>query len=217
MTLVRAAVFVAVLMSVVVTSTAQAHVNPGGYRVWIDADLFSAGVVRTDPKGSPPPAKTTLLGIGPNQLGASPVVLPTTPLGVGLAYVVRPNWLLGARLGTGYDRVAPESADPTRYISMSLMPEVTFVPIGHDAKLFVKFSPVLQFSAKRQGNAKATIFMGCFSLGVGTFIFTSHYSSLDIGAYFEGRFGDLEREPTGNSVDVNDLRGLIRGGISLWR
>jgi hypothetical protein len=97
------------------------------------------------------------------------------------------------------------------------MPELTFVPVGHDAKLFVKFSPVMQYSLEKRGANKSNIFMGCFSLGVGTFVFTGHTSSVDIGAYFEGRFGDLKREPGGESIDVDDYRGVIRAGVSLWR
>lgn len=213
----RALVFLLLLGSASATSNAVAHVNPGGYRLWIDADLFSAGVVRTDPKGALPTTTTTVVGLGPNQLGASRVVIPATPIGFGVAYVLRPRWLVGARAGLGYDRLAPKNAESLQYVSFSLMPELTFVPVGHDAKLFVKFSPVLQYSAEQRGRTKSNIFMGCFSIGVGAFAFTSHTSSLDIGAYFEGRFGDLGQEPTGTNVDVNDLRGIIRGGVSLWR
>jgi hypothetical protein len=200
-----------------VVNTGAAQVNQGGYRLWIDADLFSVGGVRMDPGGPAPISKTTVIGVGPNQVGNSRVYIPMTPLGVGFAYVVRPKWLLGARAGFGYDRVAPKGGDDTHYVSFSLMPELTFVPVGRDAKLFVKFSPIMQYSLEKRAPVKNSIFMGCFSLGVGAFLFTSRTSSVDLGAYFEGRFGNLKREPGGQSIDVNDYRGLIRAGVSLWR
>jgi hypothetical protein len=203
-------------VTVLVTSSAAAHVNEGGYRLWIDADLFSVGGVRMDPGGNQPIAKTTVIGLGPNQLGSSRVVMPLTPVGVGFAYVLRPKWLLGTRTGFGYDRVAPQGGNDVHYVSFSLMPELTFVPVGRETKLFVKFSPVLQYSLEKSGPSKSNIFMGCFSVGAGTFLFTSHTSSVDLGAYFEGRFGDLKDEPGGDSVDVNDLRGVLRAGVSLW-
>lgn len=205
------------VVTVLVTNQAAAHVNQGGYRLWIDADLFSVGSVRTDPGGGGPISKTLVIGVGPNELGSSRVVVPLTPIGVGFAYVLRPKWLLGARVGFGYDRVAPKAGDDAHYVSLSLMPELTFVPVGRDAKLFVKFSPVMQYSLEKNGPSRSNIFMGCFSFGVGAFLFTSHNSSVDLGAYFEGRFGDLKREPQGESIDVDDLRGVIRAGVSLWR
>jgi hypothetical protein len=213
----RAVTGLVIVVTALVTTSAAAHVNEGGYRLWIDADLFSVGGVRTDPGGGAPIGKTTVIGVGPNQLGNSRPVIPLTPLGVGFAYVLRPKWLLGARAGFGYDRVEPKGGDDAHYVSFSLMPELTFVPVGHDAKLFVKFSPVMQYSLEKSGPNKSNIFMGCFSLGVGTFVFTSHTSSVDIGAYFEGRFGNLKREPGGQNIDVDDYRGVIRAGVSLWR
>lgn len=216
MKMLRVVTRLVICVAALVTSRASAHVNDGGYRLWIDVDVYSAGVVRTDPGGSLPVTKTTVISVGPNELGSSRVVMPVTPVGIGFAYVLKPKWLLGARAGLGYDRLSSKSADTQSYVAFSLMPELTFVPLGRDAKLFIKFSPVLQYNQQKIGGDVSRIFMGCFSLGVGTFLFTSHTSSVDVGAYFEGRFGDLKQDG-GRSVDVNDLRGVVRAGVSLWR
>lgn len=97
------------------------------------------------------------------------------------------------------------------------MPEITFGPLGEDCQAVGEVQSRSSYSAAQRGNTKANILMGCFSVGLGTFLSTSHNSSLDIGAYVEGRFGDLEGAQTATSVDVNNVRGVIRGGVFLWR
>lgn len=195
---------------------AHAEFRAGGLRFAIDADLLSGGVVRLDPQGPAPSSKTGVFALGPNQLGNSRVVIPFTPIGVSVDYVIKPAWLLGMRTGLGFDLVHPEGAEARKYFALSFMPELTFLPFD-DRRLFTRFSPVLQYSLEKQDERKDHIFMGCFSIGGGVFLFTSPSSSVDLGAFFEGRFGDLQRDPDRGKVDVNDLRGVVRAGLSLWR
>lgn len=197
---------------------ALAQVQEHALRIGIDADVFSAGVVRENPRGPAPPRETTVIGVGPNLMGSSRAVIATPTVGIGVAYALAPKWMLGARTGFGFDKVSPERASDQKVLAISFMPELTFVPIGKSAPLFLRFSPVAQFNQVKQGSVRRHIFMGCFSFGAGTFLFTSRWSSVDLGAYFEGRFGKLKPQLTGGSyVDVNDLRGVARLGISLWR
>jgi hypothetical protein len=208
--------YLALATSLVMARSASADVNPGEWRYWIDVDVLSGGTVTTDPSGAPPKLKTRVFSLGPNQLGNSRVAVPITPLGLGVAYVLKPKWLLGMRTGLGFDHLSPKDGPSQNYLAFSFMPELTFVPLGDSAKLFVKFSPVLQYNRQDLGSTSEHIFMGCFSFGLGTFVFMSKTSSMDVGAYFEGRFGDIKGE-SGGGIDVNDLRGVLRGGISLWR
>jgi hypothetical protein len=57
---------------------------------------------------------------------------------------------------------------------------------------------------------------GGFSAGIGTLIFPSSRFSVDLGFFFEGRFGGREFEPDQPDQDLRDLRGLVRLGFSLW-
>jgi hypothetical protein len=195
----------------------RAHAQPGDHevRLFVDTNVVSAGVVRATPSGGSTD-RTTVIGVGPNNLGSSRAVLPAAPLGLGFAYVLRPKWLVGARTGFGFDRVESDAAGDRKDVTFSLMPELTMVPLGEQTKLFAKFSPVFEILRSKQGSSTQQIYMGCFSVGLGAFIFTAPTSSIDVGAYFEGRFGDLKLEPDGLGTDIDDLRGVLRLGISLW-
>jgi hypothetical protein len=203
------------------TAPAHAQLREGSWRLGIDVDVFSGGVVHEDPRGPVKDQKTGVIGVGPNQLGSSRAVIDTPPLGVSFAYALKHKWMLGLRSGIGYDRLSSDQPTPDRKVlGLSFMPEVTFVPLSlsESSKLFARFSPILQYDRLKVGSATEHIFMGCFSVGVGTFLFLTPSSSIDIGAYFEGRFGKLKPSPLGGSyVDVDDLRGLIRVGLSLWK
>jgi hypothetical protein len=59
--------------------------------------------------------------------------------------------------------------------------------------------------------------MGCFSVGGGLMWFTGTRRSSDLGAYFVGRFGDVKNEPSSGKTDVDDLRGVLRLALSLWK
>ena len=196
---------------------AHAQLRQGSYRLWLDADIFSVGSVRQNPRGPAPPTTDTVVALGPNQLGNSRQVLAMPSLGVGFSWVLRPKWMLGLRTGFGYDSVAVDGGVDQKALAFSFMPDLRFVPFGDKAKVFFKFSPIAQFNQLKQGSTRRHIFMGCFSVGVGTFLFASASSSIDLGAYFEGRFGKLKPYGNGSYIDVDDLRGVIRVAISLWR
>jgi|GEM_PF-6101161 len=201
------------------TASAHAQLRPATWRGFLDVDVFNAGVVQEDPRGPAKNEKFTLVGFGPNQLGNSRAVIATPPVGLGFGYVLKPRWMLGLRAGLGYDRVSAHDSADLKIFGMSFMPEVSFVPLGATAKLFIKFSPIAQYDQVKLGGSRTHIFMGCFSLGAGTMIFLSDTSSIDIGAYFEGRFGKLKPSPVsgGSYVDVDDLRAVIRVGLSFWK
>lgn len=202
-------------LAVSLAAPVEAQLSSGDTRIWMDADVFAVGVVREKPEGGTR-NNTTVVSLGPNQLGNSRVVMPTPPVGVGMAYVLKPKWMLGARAGLGFDRVAfDHSADEKRF-AFSLMPELTFVPFGEDAKMFLKFSPIAQYNHVKQGDAKSHIFMGCFSVGGGVMWFQRRGSSIDLGAYFEGRFGNFKTDASDAKTDVDDLRGVLRLSFSIW-
>jgi hypothetical protein len=195
-------------------SHAEAQLSEGDLRIWMDADVLAVGVVREKPEGGTR-NNTTVVSVGPNQLGNSRVLLATPAVGVGVAYVLKPKWMLGARTGLGFDRVAFDHQADEKRVAFSLMPELTFVPFGDDAKMFLKFSPIAQYNRIKRGSDKAHIFMGCFSVGGGMMWFRGRGTSIDLGAYFEGRFGTL-KDPSDAKTDVDDLRGLLRLSFSLW-
>jgi hypothetical protein len=164
-----------------------------------------------------PTRRQTTVGIGPNQFGASEVALPSAPLGFGAGYVLLPKLLLGARIGLGYDRTSSADDVPsTSYLTWTFMPGITYVPHGEQAKLFLNFSPLLEFTRRKQGDTEQVRFGGCFSLGGGTMLFMSPTSSIDLGLYFEGRFPDIDEKPQAKT-EISDLRWLLRVGLSLWR
>jgi len=204
------------LLLFVATSSAHAQLREGSWRGFLDVDVFSAGTVRGDPKGPARTEKFTVVSFGPNQLGSSRVVIGMPPLGFGFGYVLKPRWMLGLRSGLGFDRVSSERLPDQKVFTLSLMPEVTFVPLGAKAKLFAKLSPIAQYTQNKVGDARTHIFMGCFSIGMGTMVFVTGSSSVDVGAYFEGRFGRLKSSGS-SDTDVDDLRGVIRVGLSFWK
>lgn len=199
---------------------AQAQLGRGDFRLSLDTDIISVAHVSVDPDGPGGQRDAMVFGIGPNQLGGSRVVTPQSPLGLGLGWVITPKLLVGARIGFGFDVVSPDGGDSTKVLAMSLQPGITWVPIGHKAKLFVDFRPLFQVNRDKTDDRKARWIMGGFSTGIGALIFPANSVSVDIGFFFEGRFGGLK---TVNDADVDyrehvqDLRGVIRLGISLWK
>ncbi|MFT3926562.1 MAG: hypothetical protein QM778_28715 [Myxococcales bacterium] len=210
-----------------VSSPAHAQVQAGRWRVFMDVDMFNGGVVQQDPRGPLRNEKFGVIGFGPNQLGSSRAVIGTPPVGVGFDYVLRPAWMLGLRSGLGYDRMSNDDLPDIKVFALSLMPEVTAIlPHGGRTKIFGKFSPIVQFDQLKLGDARSHIFMGCFSIGAGAMFFLGELnnveyganfaSSLDIGFYFEGRFGRLKLPDDNPYIDVDDLRGVLRVGLSFW-
>ena len=196
--------------------TARAQLPNGALRLTIDADTLSVGWTKLAPETGASHRQTTV-GIGPNQFGASEVGLPSAPLGFGAGYVLLPKLLLGARIGLGYDRTSSSRDVPSAsYLTWTFMPGITYVPRGEQAMLFFNFSPLLEFTRRRQGDTEQVRFGGCFSLGGGTMLFISPTSSIDLGIYFEGRFPDIDQKPQAKT-EISDLRWLLRVGLSLWR
>ncbi len=202
-------------------SPAHAQLARGTFRLSIDDDMLSVAGVKVDPDGPVGPSKTTVFGLGPNQLGAGHVSASLvdgmpTPFGLGFAWGLSPKLLLGVRAAFGLDLIAPSgTADNIRELGLSLMPGLTFVPVGHKAKLFLSGAPLFQADRWKQGPRDGRVLLGGFELGIGTLIFVARSLSVDLGFHFEGRFGNAEDE-NGNGAHIRDLRGLVRLGISLW-
>lgn len=194
---------------------AQAQLSQGNLRLTIDGDMLSIAGVERQPEGGVE-SKATVFGFGPNQHGGSQLSGRPTPLGLGVGYVLQAKLILGLRFGLGLDVISPEGDDNnTRILGLSLMPNATFVPVGKRAKLFLQAAPIFQVSRTKNDNGKERTILGGFGLGIGTFIFVTNALSVDLGFHFEGRFGGTE-DRAGNDVDVKDLRGVVRLGVSLW-
>lgn len=209
------------LTSVVWSLPAQAQLSRGAFRFTLDTDVISVASVRIDPDGPADDYRQTVFGIGPNQLGASRVTQAASPVGLGLGWVLSPKIMLGVRLGLGFDVVSPENGGANeKILAFSLMPNLTFVPIGHKAKLFIQVSPLFQVNRDKQGSTTDRWLQGGFSAGLGTFIFPTSSVSADLGFFFEGRFGNQRVDVDDNAdtrAHVADLRGVVRFGLSLWR
>ena len=199
----------------VVPASGNAQLPEGAVRLSFDVDTLSVAWVRLNPEGPEPPRNHTVVGLGMNQLGASQLTIPSSPLGFGLGYVLGPKWLIGARAGFGYDHVSEPDDAALRYLTWTFMPGVTYVPFGERAKFFVNFSPLLEYTQQKQGSARRRQFNGCYSIGAGEMWFVTRNTSIDIGAYFEGRFPHLVETSLPRTY-VSDLRWLIRVGVSLW-
>jgi len=202
-------------------SVAEAQLGREDFRFSIDTDVISVAHVVLDPDGPNNDAQTTVFGIGANQLGGSRVTAPASPLGLGFGWAVNRKLLLGVRLGLGFDVLSPDAGDQKRKVlALSLMPGITFVPLGRKAKLFLQASPLLQVNREKQGDLLYRWLLGGFSTGVGTMIFVGSAVSADLGFFLEGRFGRAKVENTNFSWDgahVSDIRGIVRLGLSLWR
>ncbi len=194
---------------------AEAQLRTGTWRLFMDVDVLALDWVRTTQRGQQA-VDTTVLSIGPNQLGASRLWIPTTPLGVGVGYVLKSHWMVDLRAGVGLDIAkASNSDDAATFIAWSFMPGLLWAPSS--PKLYLKFSPVLDFVQTKQGASRQRHFGGCFSAGAGSFFFLGETASFDIGAFFEGRFPDLDQRPANTKIEFADLRVLARAGVSLWR
>jgi hypothetical protein len=202
------------------TAGAEAQLDRGALRFSIDGDMLAIGGVKSDPDGPAGPSKATVVGFGPNQLGnmrahgAGP-----TPIGLGFGYVLQPNLILGIRGGLGYDVISPDGGSNIRYLDLSLMPGITFVPMGKKAKLALNAAPIFQVSrGKRDGAPTEHALLGGFGLGIGALIFVHNRLSADVGFQFEGRFGNYDRDDrSDNDIHIRDLRGVVRIGLSFWR
>jgi len=202
---------------------AYAQLGRGDFRLSLDTDILSVAHVSIDPDGPGGDQDSMVFGIGPNQLGGSRATMPATPLGLGLGRVITSKLLVGARIGLGFDVVSPEGAnDNTKVLALSLMPGLTWVPMGNRAKLFLDFRPLFQVNREKTDNNKSRWIQGGFSTGIGALIFPASSVSVDLGFFFEGRFGGLKVDNNAGDDDdrrahVQDLRGVVRLGISLWK
>ena len=215
----RLASCVFVLLTGLLAVPVEAQLNRGDFRFSIDVDMLSMAAIEDEPEIGAE-QEYTVFGVGWNQVGGARETFSTpTPLGLGLGWVLNPKIVLGARLGLGLDVVDADGDDNSaRILGISLMPGITFVPIGHKAKLFLQANPLFQVSRVKTDGAHDRYLLGGFGLGIGTLIFVSNDLSVDLGFHFEGRFGGREREVNGVDFenDVRDLRGVVRLGISLW-
>jgi hypothetical protein len=212
--------FLVALACCIWTKPASAQLSRGQFRLSLDVDMISVAHVSLDPDGPGPTDDQLVFGIGPNQLGGSRAIsgAPTSPIGFGFGWVLTPKILLGIRTGLGYDLISPDgNSVNTKILVVSLMPGIEFVPIGHRAKLFIAARPIFQANRTKQGDAKNRWLQGGFSLGIGTYIFPSPAVSVDLGFFFEGRFGNYKVNDDNPSEHVTDLRGVVRFGLSLWR
>jgi hypothetical protein len=209
--------FLAFALGVVNASHAHAQPSAHTWRVFLDTDLVSYDWVETTQRGART-ERTSVVSVGPNQLGASRLWLPTAPVGFGLGYLIHPRWLIDLRAGFGFDALVSDGDEATpTFVAWSFMPGLSWLPTRTNGKFYLKFSPVLDFVQAKQGRERQRYFGGCFSLGAGTFLFTGEHASADIGLFFEGRFPDLDKKPANVKVEYTDLRGVVRIGLSLWR
>jgi hypothetical protein len=203
-----------------VAAPANAQLGRGDFRLSLDTDILGVAAVSLDPDGVGPDQDYTVFSLGPNQLGGSRVTMPATPLGLGFGFVLSPKMLFGVRLGLGFDVVSPDGGDNTKWLALSLMPGLTFVPIGRKAKLFIDVRPLFQVDREKREDYVRRYMYGGFGAGIGALIFPASSVSVDIGFHFEGRFGARHEENDDVEADglrVRDFRGVIRLGISLWR
>jgi hypothetical protein len=197
---------------------AEAQLDRGTFRFTVDGDMLSVGGVKLDPPG-PGESTATVVGFGPNQFGNAIRSAPPTPIGLGFGYVLQPKLILGLRTSLGYDVVSPEGGTNTRNLGLTLMPGITWVPLGHKTKLALSGAPLLQVSrSKSDGRPNARTLLGGFGLGIGALIFVHSRLSADIGFHFEGRFGNNNNGSEDDfDTHVRDLRGVVRLGVSFWR
>jgi hypothetical protein len=201
------------------TSGARAQLDRGDVRLSLDTDLFSVAGVKVDPDGDNNTDRHIVFGIGPNQMGGSRVTPPTpaTPLGLGIGYTISRKLVLGVRTGLGVDIDDPDGGHKAKYLAFSLMPGLTWVPIGRQAKLFISVAGIFQANREKRDDTKQRALLGGFSTGIGTLIFPANRFSVDLGFFFEARFGGYkQKNPDGPDADLQDLRGLIRLGFSFW-
>jgi hypothetical protein len=200
---------------------AHAQLDRGDFRFSLDTDVISVARVNIDPDGPAGDYDQTVFGLGPSQLGASHVTQPASPVGLGFGYVLHPKFVLGMRLGLGFDVVDRENASDARMLGVSLMPTLTIVPVGRTAKLFISVAPLLQVNRVKVDEYVNRWLQGGFSLGIGCLIFPVSAASADLGFHFEGRFGNNRVENDDDNgdtrADIADLRGVVRLGLSLWR
>jgi hypothetical protein len=214
--------FMWVVLCCAVALPAEAQLSRGTLRISIDADMLSLAGIELDPEGPGGEYEGTVFGFGPNQHGGSRVSGGPTPFGLGFGWVLTQKIILGARLGLGLDVLSDDDNDDddnTRYVGLSIMPGITFVPVGHRAKLFLSASPIIQWSRTKTGSEKDRTLLGGFGLGIGVLIFTLNSLSVDLGFHFEGRFGNLDDDRGNDDFEthIRDLRGVVRLGISIWK
>jgi len=196
--------------ALLIARPAEAQLPRDAWRLSADVDVFSAAGVRV--AGN----KQHSFGFGPNELGPTRVSGGPTPFGLGVGYVIDPKFLIGVRVGLGYDVYTNDGPGPnTRVLGLSLMPELRFVPLGDKAKLYLAVAPIFQIERTRIDPNTNRNVLGGFGFGVGTFIFVTNSVSVDLGFHFEARFGNY-KDDDGDKHSLQDLRGVIRLGFSYW-
>jgi hypothetical protein len=202
-----------------VSTPAQAQIRDGSMRFSLDTDVFTIGGVSVEPDGGNS-VDTTVVGFGPNLLGNTRAYFDMPSTGIGFGYALSSQFLLGLRTGLGFDVVDGEgNNDKVRHFGISLAPGLSWLPVGDKNKLFVALSPVFQANKAKNDNARSRAILGGFSAGVGGILFMANAVSVDLGFFFEGRFGGIKSNTLGvqGEGSVQDLRGVLRLGLSLWR
>jgi hypothetical protein len=202
------------------SGSAHAQIGRGDLRLSLDTDMLGIAFVERDPDGPAGDYEATVISLGPNQMGGSRAwPRLATPLGFGLGYAISSRTVLGVRTGIGFDVVDAGGDDNVRHLALSLQPGVTFVPIGRKAKLFINLAGLFQVDRVRHDDLRQRVLVGGFAAGIGTLIFPSQRGSVDLGFFFEGRFGGWKQTEPDPEVeeDLRDLRVVVRLGFSLWR
>ena len=139
-----------------------------------------------------------------------------TPM-LGLSFALNDRLLLGGRLGFGFYKTEDDDGDETKVKRFVLQPTVTFIPtdVGRRAKLFLEGGPLLSYQNSDYGVDEQSVLLGGIGLAAGLMVFVSSAVSLDVSAFFEGGWGGLEDDDD-NEVDVTQLLGGFRLGLSLW-
>jgi hypothetical protein len=202
-------------------NSAEAQIGRGDLRLSLDTDMLGVAFVNVDPDTGPD-YDATVFSLGPNQLGGSrvwPGAHVASPIGFGLGYALSHRTVLGVRTGLGFDVIDDDRDGKGRVLALTLQPGVTFVPLGNHAKLFINLAALMQVDRYKDDDNRNRLFMGGFSAGLGTLIFVSQRSSVDLGFHFEGRFGNYQVKDPENDrkVQVRDLRIVVRLGFSLWK
>jgi hypothetical protein len=122
--------FLLTVLVLLCATRAEAQLGRGDLRLSLDTDVLAVAAVDIDqdPGGE---LDATVISVGPNQLGGSHLVHAATPLGFGIGYATSSKLVLGLRTGIGADFVDVDGQDDAqRILALSLMPGLTFVPIG---------------------------------------------------------------------------------------
>ena len=205
-------------------SSAKAEVNQGDLRLSLDTSLLTVG--RVKPEGDD---KVTYFGFGPGAIGGEALLnAPTSFVGLGFGYSLSEHVSAGARFGFGYTKLNgdDEEGDGYKLWNLDLEPELRLFPAPHqNSVFFVSLAPVLSYAGSGSDgyDGSQLLYGGSIALGESFFVAEKVSFDVSIGAQIrtgstETSFDDEDFEDLGTEKqDVNDVRGIVRIGISHWR